>query len=119
MPALQRATELDPDLAFAWFWLANAYYNSGGSIERSRQYMNHAWALRDRVSAYERLWITTTRRGQTTGQYIEGFESWARTYPRDTLPVISLGRLRVSTGELDAALTKFQEAYALEPPPSD
>ena len=114
MPSLQRATELDPNLAFAWAWRAVAYDNSGGSGARYREYQDTAWALRDRVSAYERLWITSGRAGQTIGEYIGNYESWARTYPRDPMPVIALGRIHASAGEFEEALAKFQEAYRLE-----
>jgi hypothetical protein len=82
VPVLQRATELDPDLAFGWMWLGTAYYNSGGSRKRFQDYSDKASALRDRVLAHERLWITSSRDGQTTGQYIENFETWARLIAR-------------------------------------
>jgi DNA-binding winged helix-turn-helix (wHTH) protein/tetratricopeptide (TPR) repeat protein len=114
VPVLQRATELDTDLALAWSWLELAYSNSGGSRERIQEYDDRAWALRDRASAHERLWITSQRRGQTLGEYIRNFEMWARTYPRDGYPITALGRLYVATGEFENALAKFQEAYALQ-----
>ena len=106
---LQRATELDPNLAFAWFWLAKAYYASGGR-KRYQEYFDRAWALRDRVSAYERLWITSQRDGQTTGQYIESLETWTRIYPRDTMPPYMLGVLYRTMGEFEKSLAEFREA---------
>jgi DNA-binding winged helix-turn-helix (wHTH) protein/Flp pilus assembly protein TadD len=115
IPALQRATDLDPDFAIAWLWLATTYLNSGGSRQRSQEYADRAWALRARVSAKDRLWITSSRDGQTAGQYMEDFETWARTYPREAYPVISLGRLHASAGEFEQALAEFQEAYRLQP----
>jgi tetratricopeptide (TPR) repeat protein len=114
VPFLRRATELDPNLAFAWMWLSVAYYNSGGSRERYEAYNDRAWALRDQVSAYERLWITSSRDGQSRARYIEDYETWAQTYPRDILPLIQLGRLHRSAGEFKAALDKFQQAYRLD-----
>ena len=114
VPVLQRATQLDPNLAFAWVWLGTAYYNSGGTRQRFEDYNDRAWALRDRVSAHERLWITSSREGQTTGQYIENFETWARTYPRDAMPLIGLGRVHAASGEFEEALAKFQDAYRLQ-----
>jgi DNA-binding winged helix-turn-helix (wHTH) protein/tetratricopeptide (TPR) repeat protein len=114
VPTLRRATELDPDFASAWWFLANADYNSGGSVEKYREYNDMAWKLRDRVSAYERLELTTTRQGQTTGEYIQGFETWARTYPRDSFPVINLGRVYRAIGQFEKAVANFQEAYRLQ-----
>jgi tetratricopeptide (TPR) repeat protein len=117
VPTLQRATELDPHLAFAWFWLAKAYYSSGGR-ERYEEYFDRAWALRDRVSAYERLWITSQRDGQTTGQYIQNLETWARTYRRDLMPPFMLGVLYRTTGEFEKALASFEQAYRITPYPA-
>ena len=118
VPVLQRATELDPDLAFAWIYLGVAYSNSGGGRGPQRGYADRIWVLRDRVSAYERLWITSGRDGQTIGEYIDNYETWARTYPRDVLPIISLGRIHASAGEFEKALEKFQEAYHLSSRPA-
>src|SRR5262249_7378309 len=55
VPVLRRATELDPDFAFAWDFLASAYYGSGGVNEKYQKYRDRAWALRDRISARERM----------------------------------------------------------------
>jgi tetratricopeptide (TPR) repeat protein len=104
---LQRATELDPNLAFAWFWLAKEYYASGGR-KQYQEYFDRAWALHDRVSAYERLWITSQRDGQTTGQYIESLETWTRIYPRDTMPPYMLGVLYRTMGEFEKSLAEFR-----------
>jgi eukaryotic-like serine/threonine-protein kinase len=113
VPVLQRAIELDPDLAMAWTWLAVAYYKSGGNTERYHEYLDRAWALRDRVSARERLWIISTREGQTTGQFIQNFENWARIYRRDPMPQTFLGRIHQNLGDFEQALTNFQEVYRL------
>jgi DNA-binding winged helix-turn-helix (wHTH) protein/tetratricopeptide (TPR) repeat protein len=114
VPFLQHATQSDPNLAFAWAWLGVAYYNSGGDRKRYLEYGDRAWELRDRVSAYERLWITSSRDGQTIGEYINNYETWARTFPRDAMPIIELGRIHASAGEFEEALAKFQQAYRLQ-----
>jgi DNA-binding winged helix-turn-helix (wHTH) protein/tetratricopeptide (TPR) repeat protein len=117
VPALQRATELDPNLAFAWFWLAKVYYGAGAR-GRSEEYFNRAWALRDRVSTYERLWITSQRDGQTTGQYIQNLKTWERTYPRDIYPTHMLGLLYRTTGEFEKALAMFQAEHRADAYPN-
>jgi tetratricopeptide (TPR) repeat protein len=111
---LQRATELDANLARGWNVLAVAYYSSGGSRERFEEYQDRAWALQDRVSAQERFWITSGR--GTLGENVAAAEIWARTYPRDATPVVVLGHIYANEGEFDDALAKFQEAY--RPPTS-
>ena len=114
IPLLERATELDPNLAQAWGFLSTVYLNAGGSRERAVEYGERAWALRDKTSAYERLFLTSNRAGQTTGQYITNFEEWSRTYPRDAFPVIGLGRVYTAGGDFEKALPYYEKAYALQ-----
>jgi DNA-binding winged helix-turn-helix (wHTH) protein/tetratricopeptide (TPR) repeat protein len=72
IPLLQHATELDPNLAFAWIWLASASLNTGGGNRaRFLEYSDRAWALRDRVSQYERLWLTGSQYSRT-GRWEKG-----------------------------------------------
>ena len=113
IPPLQRATEIDPELAIPWIFLANAYYQSGGSSERYHEYLDRAWALRDRVSAFERSWVMGWSDHLTTAQLIENAEESARTYPRASRPQIDLGRIHQAAGEFELALANFQELYRL------
>jgi tetratricopeptide (TPR) repeat protein len=113
VPVLQRATELDPNLAFAWIFLAGAYSNAGGSAEKSGEYMNRAWALRDRVSPYERMQILLGRGDQTLEQKIQTVDEFARTYPRNPGAQTALGRIHQTMGEYEQALVNFQEVYRL------
>jgi DNA-binding winged helix-turn-helix (wHTH) protein/tetratricopeptide (TPR) repeat protein len=116
IPFLQRATELDPDLAFAWEWLGVAYLNAGDST-RAQEYANRALALRDRVSAYERFWLGGsgfTSAGQSD-KARENHESWARTYPRDPAPVVMLALDHRRAGEFEEALSMWLKAQRLAP----
>jgi DNA-binding winged helix-turn-helix (wHTH) protein/tetratricopeptide (TPR) repeat protein len=118
VPLLRRATELDPNFAFAWFWLASASLNTGGNGNRKlfQEYADHARALRDRVSEYERLWLTTS--SGDTGQLestLEQSELWMRMYPRDSVPYTMLGGTHEKMGEFEEALRDDLEAYRLAP----
>jgi DNA-binding winged helix-turn-helix (wHTH) protein/tetratricopeptide (TPR) repeat protein len=112
VPVLQRATELDPNLAFAWTFLAGAYYNAGGGSEKYQEYLDRAWALRDRVSAYERMQLGPGANANME-QTIQAAEEFARTYPRNPGPQTTLGRIHQTTGEFEKALANFQEVYRL------
>ncbi len=112
VPVLLRATELDPNLAFAWTFLAGAYYNSGGSSEKYQEYLDRAWALRDRVSAYERMQIGPGANANME-KTMQAAEEFARTYPRNPGPQTTLGRIHQTTGEFEKALANFQEVYRL------
>lgn len=106
VPELEKATELDPNLAMAWVVLA--------TIDSDRaDYAAKAWALRDQVSPYERLWITSGKSGQTLDQYTRDFEEWRRAYPRDPFPVIALGRIHRAGGRFEEALPLYQTAVRL------
>jgi tetratricopeptide (TPR) repeat protein len=48
------------------------------------------------------------------GEYVEHYEAFARTYPRDAMPVIQLGRIYADSGDFEKALPKFEEAYRLQ-----
>ena len=119
IPALRRATELDPNLAFAWSWLASAVLNTGGGGNRelSKEYLNKALALRDRVSAYERFWLDASWYG-SLGQRDRAFELmqvWARTYPRDPAPLVGIASGYTSRGDLERGLRAILQAYDLAP----
>jgi tetratricopeptide (TPR) repeat protein len=56
IPHLQRAIAIDPQFAMAYGDLSIYYWNMG-QTDLSAEYTRKAYALRDRVSDRERLWI--------------------------------------------------------------
>jgi DNA-binding winged helix-turn-helix (wHTH) protein/tetratricopeptide (TPR) repeat protein len=120
IPFLRRATELDPNFAFAWAWLASASLNTGGGADMARviEYSDRAWALRDRTSAYERLRLTGTHFHSATGEFekaIETYELWKRTYPRDPVPFGQEAIILDQEGKFEEALRNNLEASRLAP----
>jgi DNA-binding winged helix-turn-helix (wHTH) protein/predicted Zn-dependent protease len=113
LPPLTRATELDPNLAFAWWFLAGAYYNAGGTAEKYHEYLKRAWALGDRVSAYERMRILIDRDDQTMEEAVQNAEEFARLFPRNPGARTVLGRIHQTAGDYEKALSDFQEVYRL------
>jgi eukaryotic-like serine/threonine-protein kinase len=88
----QRAIELDPNFAFAYWGLAAVYGNLNEET-RSMEYMQKAYALRDRVSERERLhfdmvyhWIVTGDRDKET----ESHKLFSQSYPRELSPLNNL-----------------------------
>ena len=59
VPFLQRAVELDPKFASAYWKLALTHYDIG-ELEAARQYSQKAYELRDSVSERERLFPRST-----------------------------------------------------------
>jgi tetratricopeptide (TPR) repeat protein len=118
IPYLERATELDPNLAFAWSWLASAVLNTGGGGDqaRFREYWERAYALRDQVSEHERLWLTGN--GSYQGHQEKAAETeelWARTYPRDPRPWLGLGTFHSDRGEFEESLDANLRGFELAP----
>jgi eukaryotic-like serine/threonine-protein kinase len=117
IPFLERATQLDPNLALAYKFLSSALMNTGaGDPQVIQDYDNKAYALRDRVSAYERFWIGQP--GYLKGRSDEAQKNlglWARTYPRDPAPIVFAELGDEQSGEFEEALRLAQQAYQMAP----
>ena len=115
IPFFQRATELDPNFAWAYQLLSIAY-NNAGDIERSAEFQRKAFALIDRVSEFERLFISARYYWQVTGELdkaIDAYHLMARSYPRDWGDHSELSLLYKSTGQFEQAVEESQVAVSL------
>ncbi|MBA2353858.1 MAG: protein kinase, partial [Acidobacteria bacterium] len=109
---LERAIKVDPQFALAYTTLSTAYGGLGES-GRSEQYARLAYALRDRVSERERLFITSQYHDRVTGDQLkarEAMEVWKRTYPRDYRPANALAVLLNRFGDFEGAAAEAEEA---------
>jgi len=117
VPFFRKAIEQDPDFALAHARLSTVYSNMGES-ELSRAEINTAYALRDRVSEPERLYIqaryNTTIEG-SNAKTIETYQLWNATYPNDYVPHVNLGVAYNSEGQYDKAAEQLRTAIALAP----
>jgi tetratricopeptide (TPR) repeat protein len=117
IPFYKKAVELDPNFALAFARLGTIHLNMG-EIGLSREYHKKAFALRERVSEHERLYIDHHYYGTVLGdlrRYVETMELYRRTYPRDATPAINLSGTYVVIGEMEKALEVAQDAIRLEP----
>jgi serine/threonine protein kinase/tetratricopeptide (TPR) repeat protein len=112
----KRAIELDPNFALAYARLGVIYGNYG---ESELEYANKrkAFELRDRASEREKLYITAHYYGGSgqVERYVEAWELYKQTYPRDTLPLTNLTGIYSSLGKFDEALKDGLEALRLGP----
>jgi tetratricopeptide (TPR) repeat protein len=118
IPVFQRATELDPDFAAGWNYLGISYHGAGENGPQMSSNLTRAFALRDRVTEYERLTIATQYYLFVTREWNKAAQSaelWARTYPRDYIAHHNSGLARFDLGEIEEALGKSLEAYRIEP----
>jgi serine/threonine protein kinase/tetratricopeptide (TPR) repeat protein len=117
IPLFKRAVELDPNFAVAYARLAVAHANIG-ETKTAAQYSRMAFALRDRVSEREKLYITSRYYSIVTGEpdkAAEQYELWRRTYPRDYTPINNLAVLYNELGNYERALEESQTALKLDP----
>jgi tetratricopeptide (TPR) repeat protein len=118
IPHLQRAIAIDPQFAMAYGDLSIFYWNMG-ETDLSAEYTRKAYALRDRVSDRERLWILFLYDRQVTGNLqreLQTLESWVQTYPRDSLPLAVLGGWGTQgTGQYERGIRALQEDLRLNP----
>src|SRR6202521_3700324 len=92
IPLYERAAELDPNFAAAYWSLASIYANQLEEA-RSIEYEKKAYALRDRVSDRERFSLDTNYHWMVTGDLekeMEVEELFRHGYPREEDPVNNL-----------------------------
>ena len=117
VPFLRNAIEQDPGFALAHARLSTVYANIGESLP-SREEITRAYALRDRVSEPERLYIiaryATTVEGNVQ-KAIEAYEVWKQTYPNDFVPHANVATFYVQRSEYDKAIEEYRTAIQLAP----
>jgi len=117
IPFYRRAIELDPNFALAYAELSVVYYNSD-QAELAAELAEKAFALRDRVSEREKLYISSQYYGNGTREIekdIEVLELWKRTYPRDHIPHNILSVDYREIGQFEKAAEEARETIRLNP----
>jgi tetratricopeptide (TPR) repeat protein len=106
IPFFRRAIEIDPEFAYAHAALG-LVLGTLGEAGASSIHTERAYQLRDRVSEWERLFITAQYHDRVTGELdkvLATCEVWVQTYPHD----------RTARNRLAAAYNQFgQPARAL------
>jgi tetratricopeptide (TPR) repeat protein len=113
----QRAVDLDPNFAMAYARIGVHYVNQE-QLEKSKEYVQKAYDLRDRVSERERLYIEEKYYSYITGeidQSTETLQTWAHLYPNDFIPHNNLSINYKMVGRHEDALKEALEAVRLSP----
>jgi eukaryotic-like serine/threonine-protein kinase len=111
VPLLRHAIQLDPNFATAYAVLGTTYHNVGEK-NLARENTEKAYALRGRVSEWERLYIESHYYNFVTGDLEnarQAYELWAQIYPRESVPSTNLGEIYAVLGQHEKALAKYQE----------
>jgi eukaryotic-like serine/threonine-protein kinase len=117
IPFFKRAIELDPNFAVAYVELSSAY-STVGEDELARESVRKAFALRERVSEHERLYISAIYQAVATGdleETIAAYQLWGKTYPRESLPHSNLAYFYNVCGFFDKGLEESTAALRVVP----
>lgn len=117
IPLLQHAISLDPNFAMAYATLGTIYsdINNGNSSDQAKDNMKKAFALRDRVSERERLYIDSHYYEFVDNDPAKAEQTyllWEQTYPRDDVPWINLGNVYRQMGRIEDSIQ--QESMAVQ-----
>ena len=116
VPLLDHAVALDPNFAMAYATLGTVYTDMGEN-DLSIENMKKAFALRDRASEPEKLYLDSHYYQFVTGDLNKAeqtYELWQQTYPRDIIPRINLGNLYTQMGQFDKAAQACLEALRID-----
>jgi DNA-binding winged helix-turn-helix (wHTH) protein/tetratricopeptide (TPR) repeat protein len=111
-----RAIEIDPDFASAYSALSIVCSNMGQTQE-AVEYMQKAYALRERASERERMRIEGNYHNFVTGDKFKGievFRAYQLAYPRDSMGFINAADVMMELGQWDKAVASSQRAHTLE-----
>ncbi len=117
IPFYQQAVSHDPQFALAYAKLGVLSANTGRADD-SKKYTEQAYALRDRVTAYERLhieWSHATRVTNDRARARQTLEMMVDSYPGDFAARNNLGVLLMQIAEFEKALQQYEEAAAIAP----
>jgi len=121
LPYFKRAVDLDPNFAMAYGQIGMRYVDLN-EVGRGAENIRKAYALREKVSEWERFFIEGSYYLHVTGELekaAQTYELWQQTYPRDDRPYILLGQISAFLGNWEKALEELREALRLEPNRAD
>ena len=116
VPLLERAIQIDPKFALAYYLLGVAY-EQAGDMDRRAEYAKRAYSLVDRVSAAERTTITAYyyRATGEVDKEIDAYQLATQSYINRWGPYNQLSLVYIDTGRFEEGLKEGQEASRLEP----
>ena len=117
LASFQKAIELDPDFAMAYFAMSDAY-SIIGETALSAEYIQKAFNLRARVSEREKLIIEGVYYFYVPGDLIKAqrsFELVAALYPDGSYAHVDLAGISNMLGQYETGLREYQEALHLMP----
>jgi serine/threonine protein kinase/Tfp pilus assembly protein PilF len=115
LPLYEKAVAIDPGFAMAYRGMA-AVYNNLGFVSKSRDYIQKAFNLGERISDRERYIIQGQlyyQKESTYGQAIEAFNKLLELYPDDSMGNSYLGIIYSGLEDWDKALEKYEASVKI------
>jgi len=113
---LEKAVKLDPEFAMAYKQMSVNYSYIGNS-QQTRQYLETALTLLDRVSLREKYLIrgyNAIVMKNSPQEAIENFQELLTLYPDDVDGLVHLGSVYRNTEEWDLALEQFEKVLRID-----
>jgi eukaryotic-like serine/threonine-protein kinase len=117
IPFYKRAVELDPQFAMAYGRLSTAY-DMDGKVGLKDETLRKAYALKNRASERERLYLESHYYHSLTGDLEKAaqvYELWKQIYPKDPPPYDNLQNVYTYQGRHEEALVQGLEVLRLRP----
>jgi DNA-binding winged helix-turn-helix (wHTH) protein/tetratricopeptide (TPR) repeat protein len=114
IPLFRQAIRLDQNFAMAYARMGTCYVNLNETV-RGAENVTKAYALRDRVSERERLYVDSHYEALVTGDLEAArkvYELWAQIYPRNAPPS---GYIYSELGDYEKALASYKEELRVGP----
>jgi serine/threonine protein kinase/tetratricopeptide (TPR) repeat protein len=117
IPYDERAIQLDPNFAMA-YWSLGWDYQNLGQISRASKYFSEAFQLREHTSEAESLVIASDYYLVVTGELekaAQAIRERAAIYPKSAGPHLSLGIVYASQGQYENAVNEYRECLQIDP----
>jgi serine/threonine protein kinase/tetratricopeptide (TPR) repeat protein len=116
--AFEKAVELDPDFAMAYYYLALVYGYRGVNIAARDTALKRAKALSHKATEKERISIEAVYARdieKDSEKYFRTIRKRAEKFPKEKENFYSLGAVYWGRGDLDKAKKEFNKALELDP----
>jgi eukaryotic-like serine/threonine-protein kinase len=108
----QQAIQLDPNFAMAYARLG-VTYSTQGAVGKALEYLKKAYALRERVTERERMYIESQYANFQFDlpKALESYKLFAATYPRDAAAQNNLAIVYATMGDYEKAAEGFKKGW--------
>ncbi len=114
---LEKAVALDPEFAMAYARIGHTYAVTSGWAEKAKPYLERAFALSDRLTGKDRLYITAwyAIANLDYPAAIQKFREIIQKYPAETEAYLRLGYLLRGEEQFDESISALRQGLTIDP----